>query len=51
MVGGAAGSTMAGLLAKAGHHVEVFERQHFPRHHIGESTSPACMPILDLVDA
>jgi FADH2-dependent halogenase len=43
--GGPAGSTAATLLAKAGRRVVVFEREKFPRFHIGESLLPAIMPI------
>src|SRR4030095_8448607 len=35
--GGPAGSTAAALLARAGRRVVVFEREKFPRFHIGES--------------
>ena len=35
--GGPAGSTAAAWLARAGHRVIVFERDQFPRFHIGES--------------
>ncbi|HEY3788327.1 MAG TPA: NAD(P)/FAD-dependent oxidoreductase [Urbifossiella sp.] len=38
--GGPAGSTVATLLAQKGHDVELFEREHFPRFHIGESMIP-----------
>src|SRR5437660_8614375 len=38
--GGPGGSTAATLLAKAGLTVELFEREHFPRFHIGESLIP-----------
>ncbi len=38
--GGPAGSTAAALLARAGRHVIVFERERFPRFHIGESLLP-----------
>jgi geranylgeranyl reductase family protein len=41
--GGPAGSTAATLLAKAGRRVVVFEREKFPRFHIGESLLPASM--------
>ncbi|NVB42502.1 tryptophan 7-halogenase [Pseudenhygromyxa sp. WMMC2535] len=37
---GPAGSAAANLLAQAGHRVLVFEREHFPRFHIGESLLP-----------
>ncbi len=45
--GGPAGSTAATLLAKAGRKVAVFERDHFPRFHIGESLLPFSMTALD----
>src|SRR5262249_15024367 len=35
--GGPAGSTVSTLLAQQGHRVELFEGEHFPRFHIGES--------------
>jgi flavin-dependent dehydrogenase len=38
--GGPAGSTVATLLAQKGYTVELFEREHFPRFHIGESMIP-----------
>ncbi|MGE3511815.1 MAG: NAD(P)/FAD-dependent oxidoreductase [Vicinamibacterales bacterium] len=38
--GGPAGSTAATLLAQKGHRVELFERDKFPRFHIGESMIP-----------
>ena len=38
--GGPAGSTAATLLAQQGVRVELFEREHFPRFHIGESLIP-----------
>src|ERR1043166_218869 len=38
--GGPAGSTAATLLARAGRHVVVLERDKFPRFHIGESLLP-----------
>jgi flavin-dependent dehydrogenase len=38
--GGPAGSTAATLLAQAGHKVRVYERDKFPRFHIGESFMP-----------
>jgi flavin-dependent dehydrogenase len=37
MGGGPAGSTVASLLAREGRSVVLFERDQFPRHHIGES--------------
>jgi flavin-dependent dehydrogenase len=41
--GGPAGSTAAALLARAGRNVIVFEREKFPRFHIGESLLPFSM--------
>jgi flavin-dependent dehydrogenase len=38
--GGPAGSTVSTLLAQRGHRVELFERERFPRFHIGESLIP-----------
>ena len=38
--GGPAGSTVSTLLAQHGHRVELFEREKFPRFHIGESLIP-----------
>ncbi|MBM3779249.1 MAG: NAD(P)/FAD-dependent oxidoreductase [Acidimicrobiia bacterium] len=38
--GGPAGSTAATLLAQQGIRVELFERERFPRFHIGESLIP-----------
>jgi flavin-dependent dehydrogenase len=41
--GGPAGSTAAALLASAGRRVIMFERERFPRFHIGESLLPFSM--------
>ncbi len=38
--GGPAGATAATLIAQQGNRVELFEREHFPRFHIGESLIP-----------
>jgi flavin-dependent dehydrogenase len=38
--GGPAGSTTAALIAQQGLRVELFERERFPRFHIGESLIP-----------
>lgn len=43
---GPAGSTMAGLLAQKGWRVVVFEKDQFPRFHIGESLLPHAIPVL-----
>ena len=45
--GGPAGATAATLLARAGHRVGLFERQAFPRFHVGESLVPAVNLALD----
>jgi flavin-dependent dehydrogenase len=45
--GGPAGSTTATLLAKTGRRVIVFEREKFPRFHIGESLLPFSMQTFD----
>src|SRR3954467_8769046 len=38
--GGPAGATASTLLAQHGHRVRLFERDRFPRFHIGESLIP-----------
>lgn len=45
--GGPAGSSAAGFLAQSGARVLLFEKEIFPRYHIGESMLSATMPILD----
>jgi flavin-dependent dehydrogenase len=45
--GGPAGSTAATLLAQHGHHVRLFERERFPRFHIGESLIPETYWVLE----
>ncbi|MBI1817503.1 MAG: tryptophan 7-halogenase [Deltaproteobacteria bacterium] len=45
--GGPAGSSAAGFLAQSGLRVRLFERERFPRYHIGESLLSATLPILD----
>jgi len=45
--GGPAGSTAATLLAQAGRQVIVFEREKFPRFHIGESLLPFSIQAFD----
>src|SRR6266478_8599939 len=37
MGGGPAGSAIASILAREGRKVVLFEKEQFPRHHIGES--------------
>ena len=51
--GGPAGSSAAAVLAEKGRRVLVFEKEKFPRYHIGESMMPLCyFPLerLGLVD-
>ncbi len=38
--GGPAGATAATLIAKGGYRVHLYERERFPRYHIGESLIP-----------
>src|SRR3989442_8635334 len=38
--GGPAGSTTSALIAQQGYRVQLFEREKFPRFHIGESLIP-----------
>src|SRR5262249_26364115 len=45
--GGPRGSTTAALLARAGLRVPFVERDAHPRFHMGESSLPMNMPILD----
>src|SRR6202012_5413093 len=45
--GGPSGSTAATFLARQGHSVIVFEREKFPRFHIGESLLPQSMDAFD----
>jgi flavin-dependent dehydrogenase len=49
--GGPGGSTAATLLARQGYEVVLFERDYFPRYHIGESLLPSILQILDLLGA
>src|SRR6187455_2696196 len=48
--GGPAGSTVSTLLAKAGVSVQLFERETFPRFHIGESLIPETYWVLKDLD-
>jgi flavin-dependent dehydrogenase len=45
--GGPAGSTAATLLARQGHDVVLFEKERFPRDHVGESMLPFCYPLFE----
>jgi 1H-pyrrole-2-carbonyl-[peptidyl-carrier protein] chlorinase len=49
--GGPGGSTAAAYLAKAGLRVGLFESEHFPREHVGESLVTATTPVLDEIGA
>lgn len=44
--GGPSGAATATILAQRGYRVTVFERDHFPRFHIGESLIPYCYPTI-----
>jgi flavin-dependent dehydrogenase len=48
--GGPAGSTVSTLLAQQGVRVELFEREIFPRFHIGESLIPETYWVLKRLD-
>jgi flavin-dependent dehydrogenase len=45
--GGPGGSTFATLMARMGHTAVVFEREKFPRFHIGESLLPWNVPLFE----
>jgi flavin-dependent dehydrogenase len=45
--GGPAGATTATLLAQAGHAVRLYERERFPRYHVGESLIPETFGVLE----
>src|SRR5947209_1214670 len=45
--GGPAGSTASTLIAQHGHRILLFEREHFPRFHIGESLIPQTYWVLE----
>ncbi|KAJ7885502.1 putative halogenase [Mycena olivaceomarginata] len=49
--GGPAGSYAATALAREGFEVTIFERDHFPRYHIGESMLPSCRPFMNFIGA
>lgn len=48
--GGPSGATAATILAMAGRRVALFERDHFPRFHVGESLIPECYWTLGRLD-
>src|SRR5215208_653702 len=45
--GGPAGSTVSTLIAQRGHRIGLFERERFPRFHIGESLIPETYWVLE----
>jgi flavin-dependent dehydrogenase len=45
--GGPAGSTVSTLISQQGYRVRLFEREHFPRFHIGESLIPMTYFVLE----
>ena len=45
--GGPSGSTVAALVAANGHSVTLFERDRFPRYHVGESLIPETFWVLE----
>ncbi|MSU33765.1 MAG: NAD(P)/FAD-dependent oxidoreductase [Pedosphaera sp.] len=47
--GGPAGCATATVLGEQGHRVIVFEREKFPRYHIGESLIPFTYPALERI--
>src|SRR5947207_12329486 len=49
--GGPAGSAAAAWLARAGHRVILFERDRFPRFHIGESLLASVNDVLGAIGA
>lgn len=48
--GGPGGSTVSTLIAQQGYKVALFERDHFPRFHIGESLIPQTYHVLKRLD-
>ena len=47
--GGPAGSYAAGVLAREGHDVSLFEQAKFPRYHIGESLLASCNEFFNFI--
>lgn len=45
--GGPSGATVATLVARQGHSVQLLERERFPRYHIGESLIPETFWVLE----
>ena len=48
--GGPAGSTASTLIAQKGYRVQLFERETFPRFHIGESLIPETYWVLERLE-
>jgi len=48
--GGPAGSTSSTLIARKGYKVTLFERDRFPRYHIGESLIPETYHVLERLE-
>ena len=48
--GGPAGATVSTLLAQQGCRVQLFERDHFPRFHVGESLIPETYWVLERLE-
>jgi flavin-dependent dehydrogenase len=48
--GGPAGSAVSTIIAQRGHRVRLFERERFPRFHIGESLIPETYWVLKRLD-
>ncbi|HEX5814816.1 MAG TPA: FAD-dependent oxidoreductase [Methylomirabilota bacterium] len=49
--GGPGGSSAGAFLARRGISVALFEREAFPRFHVGESLMPAAMLVLEEMGA
>lgn len=49
--GGPAGSAAATMLARKGWRVRLYDRERFPREHVGESLLPASIPVLAEIGA
>jgi flavin-dependent dehydrogenase len=47
--GGPSGSATATILALRGYRVTVYERDHFPRFHVGESLIPHCYSVMERI--
>jgi 2-polyprenyl-6-methoxyphenol hydroxylase-like FAD-dependent oxidoreductase len=47
--GGPSGTATATILALRGYRVTVFERDRFPRFHVGESLIPYCYPVMERI--